>query len=439
MHGTAGDGDDRQGNGLAVATRRALFFSSRERDGARCPLGTVQTKRAPEMSVSARIREIEREIDTNIRAMPIWQRSKALMLSGLMKLYRDAIEVIFTSHLFFQLHPDAAAEAQDAVGTLFIQENRIRAGILWAFKWAAEFCPEDGGDGSTPPTDEEFLDLQMLGTTYEAFVDTLKYADKEQVSLEVDEDSKTIVCYEGKQATTFDPSIVFHQRITSSVMPQVSLTEDADPITSRWTAGDYRRVTKQLADRAASEENEIIIDPAYLARIGQKEISLPQPTIVWLERPRQTPDWNVFDDLVFPTAFDTALKYKLVALLDTPIIMVGDKYCVLSSDIKAISVMDDNMLRLAARIDERQYTASSQLREGRMIKRCVEALEKSSSPWRVKSNVIFSAPHQEADIVATRASDSILVELKSTLRPETPWEVFKMRIPAIVINHSGGS
>ena len=375
------------------------------------------------MSVSDRIRQIEDEIDGDICKLKVWQHPKATTLTDLMQTYRDAIECLFVTHLFLRLHPNATDLPGDAVGTLFAQENRFRAGILWALKWASEFCSDDGVANN--PTADELHELLSLGASYETLVDTLKYAQQGRAVLRVDEASKTLFCYEGEQATNLDPSIVYHQRITTPAMRQVTLTEDDDQITSRWTAGDYRRMLRKLADDASGKENEITVDPAYLAPLGQNTISIPQPTIVWLDRPSHAPDCHVFDDLVLPPAPNLTLKYKLVALLDNPIIMIGQRYCALSSDIKAVSQSDDHMLRLAARVDERQYTIANGLRESRMIKRCKDSLEQCSRPWSVKSNVHYNNPSQEADILAERDSDSLVFELKSTLRPETPWEVFK--------------
>jgi hypothetical protein len=173
------------------------------------------------------------------------------------------------------------------------------------------------------------------------------------------------------------------------------------------------------------KEHVICVDPAYLAQLGKHEISMAQPTIVWLDRPNQPPDCHVFDDLVLQTIIDSKLKWKLVALLDTPIVKVGQRCCALSSDLKALSLIDDHMLRLAARVDEQQYTIAAGLREGRMIKTCKDALEQCQLPWSVKDRVRYSAPPQEGDIVATRGYESLVLELKSTLRPETPWEVHK--------------
>jgi hypothetical protein len=215
---------------------------------------------AREMSVSDRIREIENEIDAHIRALKIWQRSRAAVLADLMQTYRDAIEVVFLGFFFFKTHAGSLDVSADDVGALFVQENRYRAGILWALKWASEFCPENSSaENSTP---DELTSLVFLGADYETFVDALKYANHDLTVFKVDEQSQTIICYEGQQATSFDSNVVHEQRITVPATRQVSLTDDCDQITSKWTAGDYRRVMKNLASYAASKENTIHVDSA---------------------------------------------------------------------------------------------------------------------------------------------------------------------------------
>ncbi len=370
------------------------------------------------MGVSDRVREIEGEIDANICQLPTWRAPRAEVLEDLMRTYRDAIELVFLKALHTETFDGSAEDLGAALG----QENHIRSGSLWAIKWAAEYCPESAPTTKRSP--EELVDFLFLGATYETFVDALKYAQHNLITIKVDEAFQTITFYEGGAVTAFDAHIVQHQRITSPIIPHVSLTEDSDQLTSRWSAGDYRRVTRRLAERASREENTIFVDPDFLAKIGKTKISSPQPTLIWLERPADTPDCYVFDDLVLPV-FDDVLKWRLVSLLDTPIIQVGDRFCALSPDIKTIASIDDYMLRLAARVDPDQYSKASTLREGRMISICRDALEQCIPPWSVSEHVLYKDPPQEVDVLATRDTNNLILQLKSTLRPETPWEVYK--------------
>ena len=122
---------------------------------------------------------------------------------------------------------------------------------------------------------------------------------------------------------------------------------------------------------------------------------------------------------------DDKVKWRLVSLLDTPIVQVGDRFCGLSSDLKTVAAIDDYMLRLAARVDPDQYSAATTLREHRMISICRDALEHIVPPWSVAAHVLYKDPPQEADVLASRDAKTLILQLKSTLRPETPWEVYK--------------
>ena len=370
------------------------------------------------MGVSTRVREIEREIDSNICQLPTWRGARAEVLEDLMQTYRDAIELAFLKGL----HTETFDGSAEDFGAVLGQENRMRAGFLWALKWASEYCQESAPTNKRSP--EELVDLLLLGATYETFVDALKYAQHNMIAITVDDVLRTITFYEGGAATAFDANIVQNQRITSPLMSHVSLTEDSDQLTSRWSAGDYRRVTRCIAEHASREENTISFDPDFLAKIRKTKITISQPTLIWLKRPADTPDCYVFDDLVLPV-FDDVLKWKLVSLLDTPIIQLGDRFCALSADIKTIASIDDYMLRIAARVDPDQYSKASTLREGRMITICRDAFEQCIPPWSVSEHVIYKDPPQEIDVLASRDVNNLILQLKSTLRPETPWEVYK--------------
>jgi hypothetical protein len=335
------------------------------------------------------------------------------------RIYRDAIEWDLLLGVFALTH----GGSKDGLTAGLAYEGRHRAGSLWALKWTSAYCADIGKRVSA--TDEELLDLVELGATYEAFVDALKYAQHDLITITVDEASRTMVFYEGGPITAFDACLVERQSVTTPMTPHVSLTEDSDQLTSRWTAGDYRRLTKRLADGAAGKENTICFDLGFGSPTQKAEIRIPQPTVVWLERPANVPDCYVFDDLTLPTIITDNSKWKLVSLLETPIVRVGDRFCGLSSDIKTIAAIDDYMLRLAARVDPDQYSKATTLRERRMVNICRDALEQCEPQWSVNANVLYGDPPQEADVVARRGADTLILQLKSTLRPETPWEVYK--------------
>ena len=239
--------------------------------------------------------------------------------------------------------------------------------------------------------------------------------------------SKEIICYEGKDLTGFDAAIVEQEWAFGPTNIYVSLTEDSDQLTLSWCAGDYRKVTRQLAKSAQDKEGQIVINPIVVERLGMENVSVPQPTLVWLKRPKNGPDFQVFDSLTFPSKLTDRCRFmwRARSFLENPIVKVADqRFCALSSDLKAIAGIDDYMLRLAARVDENQYSKVSGLREDRMIKFCREAFEGDREPWKVRSSVKLTDPPQEVDLIASRLSESLVIELKSTLRPETTREVY---------------
>jgi hypothetical protein len=112
------------------------------------------------MSISERVRQIEREIDASVRDLPTWQASRAEVLVDLVRTYRDAIELVFLK----ALHAETFDGSPEDFGAAFDQENRLRAGTLWALKWALEYCPLVGAPTNRPP--KELVDLIFLGATY---------------------------------------------------------------------------------------------------------------------------------------------------------------------------------------------------------------------------------------------------------------------------------
>jgi len=99
------------------------------------------------MSVSDRVRQIEREIYARIRDLPIWHAPKADVLGSIVLTYRDAIELVFGK----VLHAETFDASPEEFGALVGQESRFRAGALWALKWAPEYCPEIGAPTNISP------------------------------------------------------------------------------------------------------------------------------------------------------------------------------------------------------------------------------------------------------------------------------------------------
>ena len=370
------------------------------------------------MPVSEEMRAVEGKIDDTIRSLPTWMNDRYKILKGIMGLYRDAIELVHVQALDARLF-----ENSDALHSILGREDRARVGILWALKWATAYCHLTTSNNTVRP--EDLVSTLLLGETYDALVDVLKYAKMGLVELSVDRERKEIICYEGNDLTGFDADIVEHQQALGPTHAHASLTADSDQLTSNWCAGDYRRVVHQLAKFAAAQESRIGIHPKIAEQLDIGDFPVAQPTLVWLDRPRREPDAQVFDSLTLPSKISDEFMWGARSLLETPIVKIASRFCALSSDLKAISLIDDYMLRLAARLDEKQYSSVSGLREARMANACRTAFEGGTGVWTVRSPKILTDPAQEADVVASRSDESLVIELKSTLRPETVWEVYK--------------
>lgn len=298
-----------------------------------------------------------------------------------------------------------------------------RIGVLWALKWTMEFSTEEGSDGPIEP--KELREIIQIGVVYDVLVDALKLAKVAEITIEVSQNSKEIVCYEGADVTGFDSDIVTHQQLHGLLSTQVSLTSNRDQLTSKWKAGDYRRVTRKLARYAIENEGKMDLKPETKEELGIENDPVSKPTLVKLKRPRYKPDKYVFDSLTLPTEFSASFKWNARSFLETPIVRIDCQYYALSSYLKVISEYDDYMLRLAAREDPVQYNLVSGLREDRMIDKCKLAFGEQADSWVIRRKVELENPEQEVDMIAERHDASLAIELKSTLRPETLWEVYK--------------
>ena len=97
-------------------------------------------------------------------------------------------------------------------------------------------------------------------------------------------DAFFIKCYEGENFAGFDAEIVDHQQALGPTHVHVALTDDSDQLTSDWFAGNYRGVVRQLADFASTQESQIVANPDHVTTLDGEEISIPQPTLVRLNR-----------------------------------------------------------------------------------------------------------------------------------------------------------
>jgi hypothetical protein len=365
------------------------------------------------MPVSEEVRRVEAEIDYTIRNLPIWRAPRDRLLRVFLDFYRDAIEVMFlgASHAL-QFGNPFEFECSLAL------ERDLHAGMLQVLKWAMELCNLKAK--GELPAPEEILNVIELGTHYEVFVDALKMANHGRTEIDVDIATRTVTVFEGGNRTGFDDQLVSFQHQTLPLKAQTPIVEDGDRLTSRWSAGDFRKATKALAELAKQAETEPIV-----SGMGGGIVPLITRPAVF-EVPRRIYDAHkaVFDDITLDAVkVGGETKWKLTAWLDIPLTLMGASVFAVSNLVKALGgrAGDDYMLRIAARVDPVQYSKATELRHKRMI----EACKKMLLGWDAKGPVLLTSPALELDVYATRAEASLILQIKSTLRPETPWEVLK--------------
>ena len=64
-----------------------------------------------------------------------------------------------------------------------------------------------------------------------------------------------------------------------------------------------------------------------------------------------------------------------------------------------------------------------------MIEICRRAFEQSD--WTFAPHFLLTNPPNEIDGHATKGSDTVIIQLKSTVRPQSPWEVYKRNYDVI--------
>jgi hypothetical protein len=145
---------------------------------------------------------------------------------------------------------------------------------------------------------------------------------------------------------------------------------------------------------------------------------------------------NIQEDLTLnQRKIDCGMKWKLSCYEDCPLVQIGSTTFAISSVIKALASVDDYMLRVAALVDREQYEKVSGLREERMVAQCRCALD--GLGWHVQPHFRLSAPEREIDVYSAKGGRDLVIQLKSTLRPHSPWEVYKRNSDVLKgINHT---
>jgi len=206
--------------------------------------------------------------------------------------------------------------------------------------------------------------------------------------------------------------VPFHQ--------QSPLVDDADQLTAHWTAGEYRQYYRWLEALAREAETETIV--ARFPLMPEQEI-MKRPVVVELPSPPPALE-AVQEDLTLTVATAQGpMKWKIDSWHDCPLVQIGDRVYGVSIALRTLAGLDDYMLRAAVLHDPGQYEKVSGLREERMIGICKTAFEKSG--WTFTPHFHLTNPPREIDGYATRDTETCILQLKSTLRPQSPWEVYK--------------
>ncbi len=222
--------------------------------------------------------------------------------------------------------------------------------------------------------------------------------------------------YEGGDLTGFDSQLISHQRLISSAFTHVSLTADDDQLTTKWNAGSFRSAISKIGNLAKNACDTICCELD-----GQLKDIMPRPTVVQVPESSIASEQAVLHDLTLtPDRVVGDGKWRLSSWLDTPLVMIGGQRYGLSDMLITLDMFahNDHMLRLACLVDPAQYNKVSQRREGRMMEKCRVAFE--SEGWSVETGIkVPGPPPREIDVFAHRGTNRVLVQLKSTLRPES--------------------
>lgn len=368
------------------------------------------------MAVSKEVRAVEQQIDQNIEGLRYWQAPRSRLLRVVLEYYRDAIEA------FYMTVGWARETGQpDAVQSALAVEVHLHLGMLQSLKWAGTLTPESGGDIAALPNDEDLDELVEQGHFYINFVDALKMAKHGLITIRLDQVSGTVEVYEGGNVTGFDGTIIQHQHGTNPFHIHSILTDDTDQLTSDWNAADFRRVASKIVEAAEKAETETVVSTLR----GNRDL-FKRPVVFEVPEHEAQADAAVLEDLSFPSPKLTGKAiWNWTAWMDTPLASIDGKRYGVSSFVRTAlgRASESAMLRLAARVDPRQYSRVSQLREDRMIDRCLAVLK--GSGWTAVPKFRVRNPDSEIDLFAEKDHETIFIELKSTLRPESPWEAYK--------------
>lgn len=362
--------------------------------------------------VSEEARNAEIDIDARIPQLPIWNGRKTAILKRLMHVWRDALELacIRYGHASM-LQKDESFEIATAI------EEHAHIGVFWCIKWAFEYARPSS---RWKPTTEQLVTLaNREGVAYQALVDALKLAKVDEVEVIADPSTRTLTVYEGGNLSGYDHSIVGRDHKSLPFHKQCPLVEDSDQLTKRWTAGEYRAYWRWLRSIAEASETETVLAKAGPSAPPQEMFR--RPVVFSVPNP-PAQFTNIQEDLTLTQQKVNCMKWRLY-YPDCPLIQIGSSTFAISSVVRALASVDDYMLRVAVLLDREQYAKVSGLREERMIGQTGSALR--ARGWNVQSRFHLRDPDREIDIHAAKGQQDMVIQLKSTLRPHSPWEVYK--------------
>jgi hypothetical protein len=370
--------------------------------------------------VGADVRQVEAEIDSCIKGMPIWNLKRDVLLQHLMTIWRDGLEVVhmrYAHAAMFQL--------EEGLQNSLAIEYLILTGAYQAIKWAMEYGRDEG---LQEVSDKALIDLVMrVPAPYMLLVDALKLGAHDRAEFSVDQDNRILTVYEGGNVSGHDSAIVRRDHATVPFHKQSPLVDDADQLTTWWTAGQYRQYWHWLRSVAERAQTETIM--AQAGPLAPMQEIMKRSVVVEIPSP-PPPLERVQEDLTLTAAkVQSALKWKIDSWHDCPLIQVGDRVFGVSAAILTLAGSDDYMLRAAVLNDSAQYEKVSGLREERMIKICQKAF--SDVGWTFTPHHHLTNPPKEIDGYATKGNEICIVQLKSTIRPQSPWEVYKRNTDVI--------
>lgn len=127
------------------------------------------------MPVTPQVREAELEIDNWIAGLSYWYAPRDLLLERLIDYYRNVIDILFA-----KVTHDAMFGLSSGVTIL---EDRMRAGVFQAIKWAMEFCKVQGRGRAN--LDRKGMErLVTLGQLYEVLVDAITSAQVDALAID---------------------------------------------------------------------------------------------------------------------------------------------------------------------------------------------------------------------------------------------------------------